>query len=328
MDKFRSSYERSQNLRDELDEIRVERDSLAKKANTVERYKQKLQASQILEKENQAVRGELQEALQQLKDVEQAKQQISGLNLAIEEYKRILPKIEQDRHELQMMKKQLEFDNATLAQRWETANEQHARDQETIAILEDKAKYLESTRSQGPVKPAGLALELDESRSHEDKMQAAMLCLRWTILTFRSRIVHLKERNQELLSTSKDVEAKNVMLEQMLGDAKGRHADLEKKYSEAYQEKLLFESSFASIQDGNAIEGYDATSFKWRSLAHYFASTDYVRKMRDELNAEQRKRRECEAELVEIKHLLTEAKHDRTKLLSLESRLYRQHTND
>ena len=147
-------------MQDELDEIKVERDNLAKKANTVDKYKQKLQASQNLEKENQRLQSELDDLREGHQNADQSKQQIAGLQLAVEEYKRILPKIEQDRHELQMMKRQLEFDNATLAQRCEAANELHAKDQETIADLMGKT---------GSARPSseGLDAELEENETTE-----------------------------------------------------------------------------------------------------------------------------------------------------------------
>jgi chromosome segregation ATPase len=94
----------------------------------------------------------------------------AGLQLAIDEYKRILPKIEQDRHELQMMKRQLELDNATLIQRWETANEQQARDRETISDLTDKVREVESGQVSTILPSGGLEEELQE---HKDRIRAA-----------------------------------------------------------------------------------------------------------------------------------------------------------
>ena len=147
-------------MQDELDEIKVEKDNLAKKANTVDKYKQKLQASQNLEKENQRLHSELDDLRDSYQNADQSRQQIAGLQLAVEEYKRILPKIEQDRHELQMMKRQLEFDNATLAQRCEAANELHLKDQELMADLMGKTS---NAKASGDV----LDAELEEQESME-----------------------------------------------------------------------------------------------------------------------------------------------------------------
>lgn len=155
-------------LSDDLDVLRAERDNLAKKANTAERYKQKLEASQNLQKENVGLREELNEVHEQLKSAQSARDRVAGLEVAIEEYQRTLPKIEQDRHELQIVKQHLEFDNDALAQRCEAANEQISRDKETIANLTDKIRGFDGHRKSDSVNGKGLAIELSERA--EEKM--------------------------------------------------------------------------------------------------------------------------------------------------------------
>ncbi|MCJ1485357.1 hypothetical protein MMC06_005531 [Schaereria dolodes] len=312
VNKLRSSYEKSQNLRDQLDEVKSERDSYAKKANTIDKYKQKLQASQGFENENDLLRGELQEVRHQLNEADRARQQVAGLNLAVEEYKRILPKIEQDRHELQMMKKQLKFDNATLAERLEAAKEVHEHDQETIASFEDKSRDFESSRTPAISQAGGLETELENAQLQEERMQEATLCLRWTRLTFASRNAQLKEEIQKLKKSSHDSQAKNVMLQQLLDDAIVKNTELDKKFLDIYQEKLLTESSLASVNEGNAIEGFAPTSFlsRTRSLTHNPDSTETFRNLRDQLRSEQKRRKECVEELEERKRMLSEAQSD------------------
>ena len=310
-DKLRSSSERLQRYRDEIDELKMERDSFSKKANTIDKYKQKLQANQNLENENHVLLDELEELRQQLKVADQARQQVAGFQLAIEEYKRILPKIEQDRHELQMMKKQLEFDNATLAQRWEIANEQQARDRDMIANLENKTRDVDSPETPGFDKVGGLDSELEKSRLQEDQMQAATLCLKWTRLTHASRIAQLSDKNEALLRSLQDAESISTMLQQMLDDADGKHSRLEKKYLDAYQQQLLLESSLAEIKEGQSIKGYSLSSFVSK-VAHPFNSTKVFEQMRDQVRFEQQKRVDTETELKETKRLLAERLIDRT----------------
>lgn len=147
--------------------LKAERDSLAKKANTAERYKQKLEASQNLQKENLGLREELNEVREQLGSAQSARDRVAGLEVAIEEYQRTLPKIEQDRHELQIVKQHLEFDNDALAQRCEAANEQIARDKETIANLTDKLRDVDGHRKLDSINGNGLAVELSETANEE-----------------------------------------------------------------------------------------------------------------------------------------------------------------
>lgn len=147
--------------------LKAERDNLAKKANTAERYKQKLEASQNLQKENVGLREELNEVHEQLRSAQSARDRVAGLEVAIEEYQRTLPKIEQDRHELQIVKQHLEFDNDALAQRCEAANEQIAREKETIANLTDKLRDVDGHRKSDSINGKGLAIELSESADEE-----------------------------------------------------------------------------------------------------------------------------------------------------------------
>lgn len=150
--------------------LKAEKDSLARKANTAERYKQKLQASQTLEKENAELREELNEVREQLKSAQLARKLVAGLEVENEEYKRTLPKIEQDRHELQIVKQHLELDNSTLARRCELAEEQHARDEERIASLSVELRNIDISRRSDASEVKGLDAELGEHAREQAQM--------------------------------------------------------------------------------------------------------------------------------------------------------------
>lgn len=142
-----------------------------KRANTAERYKQKLEASQNLQRENSGLREELNEVREQLKSAQSARDRVAGLEVAIEEYERTLPKIEQDRHELQIVKQHLEFDNNTLAQRCEAANEQIAREKEIIANLNNKLRDVNSSsRGSDSIDGKGLEIELGQHANEEAQL--------------------------------------------------------------------------------------------------------------------------------------------------------------
>lgn len=150
--------------------LKAEKDSLARKANTAERYKQKLQASQSLEEENSELREELNEVREQLKSAQSARKLVAGLEVENEEYKRTLPKIEQDRHELQIVKQHLELDNSTLARRCELAEEQHARDEERIASLSVELRNIDISRRSDTSEDTGLDAELGEHAKEKAQM--------------------------------------------------------------------------------------------------------------------------------------------------------------
>lgn len=141
-----------------------------KKANAAERYKQKLQDTQDLQKRHTDLLEELDEVRQHFKVAEKARQEIPGLHLALEEYKKILPKIEQDRHDLQIMKKHLEFDNDALAKRCSSANEQHARDQQSIAELTNKLADCELRQGSTSIDREGLKSEIEGGAKKETQL--------------------------------------------------------------------------------------------------------------------------------------------------------------
>lgn len=192
------SSTRLQKLQDEIDELKVERDGLAKKANTVDKYKQKLQTSQDLEKDNELLRAEMEDIRQNTKSAGDIQEQLDNLQQTVDEYKEILPRIEQDRHELQMMKSQLEIDNAALAEKWEAANEQHTRDQDTIEELKVEFKNTESGAPSSVGAAGGLEAELTETTEKDSKLQVASLALIFSRYLNKSRQTQITKLESEI----------------------------------------------------------------------------------------------------------------------------------
>lgn len=135
--------EKAQRLQDEFDEMKLERDRLSRKANAAEKYKQKLEAFQELEKENQSLRSRIEDLQDQLKQSDSTALSSSGLQREVEEYRRLLPAIEQERHELNEMRKRLEFDYQTLEARHQDTLEQFARHQGMVEDLRGRLREYE-----------------------------------------------------------------------------------------------------------------------------------------------------------------------------------------
>lgn len=112
---------------------------------------------------------ELDELRQQLEDAQQSDEKTLRLQKAVEEYRNILPQIEIDRHELQMKVKQAEFDKDTIDERYQAVLEQHTKDQEIIAELQDRALGLESPPTAASSNSVGLITELELSENHEQQ---------------------------------------------------------------------------------------------------------------------------------------------------------------
>lgn len=134
----RLKAEKAQKIQDDLDEMRAERDGLVRKANAADKYRQKLQAMQDFEKENTRLKTELASTMQKLKDSDYNQKRHAETEKEISEYKKLLPRIEQDRADLQHMKQRLELDLHSLTERCTDAEQQNQRDQSTISDLRER----------------------------------------------------------------------------------------------------------------------------------------------------------------------------------------------
>ena len=144
-----------QKLQDDLDELRIDRDKLSRKANAADKYKQKLEAINDIEKENTQLRERVTELQIQLKQSDSSQVSSSDLAREIDEYRRLLPSIEQERHELNEMKKRLEFDYHTLEARYQETADQYSRQQKTMEEVQSRLRDYEHgfTPTPGTPKP-------------------------------------------------------------------------------------------------------------------------------------------------------------------------------
>ncbi|KAL2420097.1 hypothetical protein ABEF95_006344 [Exophiala dermatitidis] len=174
--------EKVQKLQDDYDEIKIERDKLARKANTAEKYRQKLEASQDLEKENNNLRTKVAELQNQLKQADSVRASSSDLQREIDEYRRLLPSIEQERYELNEMKKRLEFDYHALEARYQDALEQLARQDKAVEDLHVRLRDYEdgvdpAERADNRASPVDRDLIQEEAEflESEARLTAALL---------------------------------------------------------------------------------------------------------------------------------------------------------
>ncbi|CAL5872301.1 uncharacterized protein PFLUO_LOCUS6562 [Penicillium psychrofluorescens] len=150
VESLRVKNQRYQRLQDDYDELRTERDQLARKANAAEKYRQKLQANQDFEKENQTLKNQIKDFQQQLKETDSSQRWSSERNVELEEYRKLLPQLEQDTNEIQHQKKQLEFNNHALTERLQSAAEENERNDALISELRERLRELEGSGSPSP----------------------------------------------------------------------------------------------------------------------------------------------------------------------------------
>ena len=227
--KFRASHEKYQPLQDEFDELKAERDQLARKANTIDKYKQKLQTMQDAEKEINHLKNALEESREVNREGNKAVDKVQKLQEAINEYNKVIPAIEQSLHEQSMLKKQSEYQAQELKKQLDDANQQYTRDQ---ARIEELIVQLESGSSRKV--DNSLESELMKNTGHEIQL-VAKCTLGWTRLTYLGRFADIKAQNEKLLKSNHERDGRITMLESMLAVAKQRNATLEEKINEAHR---------------------------------------------------------------------------------------------
>lgn len=160
--------ERVQKLQDYYDEIKIERDNLSRKANTAEKYRLKLEASQDLEKENASLKTKIGDLQGQLRTSDTKTASSSNLAREVEEYRRMLPAIEQDRHELNEMKKRVEFEFHMLQARYSESEDQLRRSRQEVEDLQGRLREFDESAEIGPPVVVGQA-NMGEERDLESE---------------------------------------------------------------------------------------------------------------------------------------------------------------
>lgn len=161
--------EKTQKLQDDYDEIKIERDKFARKANAADKYKQKLEASQDLEKENQTLRERVTELQGQVRSSDSTTMAKSDLQRENEELKKLFSVIEQDYNEAASMKRRLEFDYQTLEARFQDRGEDLRQHQQTIEDLQGRLADADDGVQLQPVTVSDTARILEDAEAEDEK---------------------------------------------------------------------------------------------------------------------------------------------------------------
>ncbi|PGH06341.1 hypothetical protein AJ80_08175 [Polytolypa hystricis UAMH7299] len=250
VESLRVKTQKHQKLQDDYDEIKNERDQLSRKANAAEKYRQKLQASQDFEKEALTLRNQVNDLQQQLKDADSNQKSSSDRDREFKEYGELVAKIELDRHEIQNVKKQLEFNNHALTERLQSAEEQHDRDDAVISELRERLRELEgfdSPTTPGSTTPKAHGTfqgDLDSVGSRENQLKAENEELKKELEKLKAgdsdATVSESYCNQNMQLTyddyndsSRKLHDKYVAVRRRLADAEGEIESLKRELSDA-----------------------------------------------------------------------------------------------
>ncbi|KAL9098683.1 MAG: hypothetical protein Q9163_005697 [Psora crenata] len=311
--KLCASTEALQKLQDEFDVMKLELEKQTRKANTADKYVQKLQASQNIEKERDFFRQELDGARNAVGATEKIRKENIALQKSNDEASRALSQIEQENEELRMTKKQLRVNYDSLAQQVAALNERFAQDQEIIAELRD--------RQGGSLVPAsptvantGLEGELLESSMHETRMQACRIILWWIrVLTHarKTRLAELEKRDQQLSSDTSEKDAKLLALKRQLDNAHNVTTELHTQLQKSREEYITLQTSLTQVQQGHPIEGYVRSNPDGLRYAHNCQSTEVFKRMREHVKTADARQAKLEDELSALREQLEAAHNDR-----------------
>jgi protein HOOK3 len=146
IEKLKADDNSKQELKDELQLVKAERDELHQKSKVNENLKKKIQALQEHEKANTGLRKELQSIQEQLQEHEAIKDRCAALEKANEENAQTIANGEQEIFDQKTAKKRIEHELNLITQRFEQARDMLNNAQETIRDLEDRAQDGSSTR--------------------------------------------------------------------------------------------------------------------------------------------------------------------------------------
>ncbi|RHZ55659.1 uncharacterized protein CDV56_106472 [Aspergillus thermomutatus] len=252
--------QRFQKLQDDYDELKTDRDQLARKANAAEKYRQKLQASQDFEKENQSLKNQIKDLQQQLKDADSQQRWSAEREVELEEYRRVLPRIEQECSEIQNLKKQLEFNNHALTERLSSAEEQRERDDALISELRERIRELEGSPGSPSLTPGTETPKRGTLQEDFEGIgiQESQLSVLPTIFEEAELTDSSKAENDELRKEVESLKEQPSVswLEEELGKFAAYHADDESQIGSQFEG---FSENFSHIHrlaQANSSQGY------------------------------------------------------------------------
>ncbi|KAL1997136.1 hypothetical protein VTN49DRAFT_8001 [Thermomyces lanuginosus] len=268
LESMRVKQQRYQKLQDDYDELKNEREQLMRKANMAEKYRQKLQSIQDFEKENQALKNQVKDLQQQLKEADLNQQRSAERDIELEEYRRLLPRIEQDRHEIQNLKKQLEFNNHALTERLESAEEQHERDEALISELRERIRELEGSPGSPSLTPGTTTPQPTLHKDLED---------------VGARENHLKAENEELRKEIERLKASSANKEE------NAEATSRPRF-EGYSENFVTTAQLAQEKSGQSEE-------YWKLYEQYAEIRQKLAEAEDTIDTSKRQLDDAKAEL-------------------------------
>lgn len=149
MNRLENDYDAKQELKDQLQLVKAERDELEKKAKANENLKKKIESLSKEAKALETVRQELQQAKERLQDLEDIEEKCAALEKVNKENIQTLVNSEQSIFEEKGRRTRLEHENIVLMKQVEQSKEMQYKAEDKNRELEDRLRDFEANGNRG-----------------------------------------------------------------------------------------------------------------------------------------------------------------------------------
>ena len=306
LERLKADSDTKQDLRDELQLVRAERDELSQKAKANENLRKKIHTLQEQQKANESLRQDLQLAQEQLQQTEGLRERCAALEKANKENVQTIANGEQSLFEEKGRRTRVEHENNVLLRQLEQARELQTRAEDWRKELEERVRELESSGH------AARGDSLEDELGTEDATETS------------------EEPPRTL--TDSIVTSETIMLQQKVEILSSRLRSIEKQYLDLLQENLGLKSDIKIKTEGDESQRYvNAPDARWcfdmlerlgesgiadihlRS-SPFLEQNERLEATEIELCEMQRRFREKELENAELRNELSKSKTERPPL--------------
>ena len=240
VDKLKQKAELADELRDQNSELRYRTEELEKKANTADRYKQKLEAQQDLEKSYKNLQFEHRALMEQLRDFQEESERGAHTRKREEELTKMLTQSEQHLWDERNQRQQLSRDLATVE---DEVMRLRARQQHDEALIAELQEQVDSGSGGGHRAAAG-PLNLEDELNDADE-DGEGLRLKYSRLEAENRMLR---KNMGSAGDSGLLRRENE-------DLKRGREELQQSFNDMFEKYTLSQSQVEALSSNNAGEG-------------------------------------------------------------------------
>ncbi|KAJ0387351.1 hypothetical protein COL922a_002396 [Colletotrichum nupharicola] len=298
-------------LDDEVKELRFKNEELSRKANMVERYKQKLEAQSTLSKEMDNLLYEKEQMQRDLIEYEKVLKRNQALEQTNEQYASKLRDYELQYVELDAQRRALHDDTMQLRARLQSLDAQRLSDERLISELQEQIATGAGSSAMSPdAASAGFSLEQELDSAGSSAPPNLSL-----------EVSRLKAENN-LLRSGMGSASENARLRQELEDERRQRERLQSTYNETFEKHQLAEAQVSALIGGGGEKSVGFVNMliplgleRVLTQEYYFSEVlanlkIQVAQMTHELQAEKRKLTEVQAQLADKDRELLSARTD------------------